>query len=1005
MARMIGRPGERGRAGEAFYTQILFMLAIFLVLLPFAAQAQFAQELETDAVYLLDVTSSMVGCNGKDILNQVIDLLLADIERFRKGRLILITFANGSYDLDGPGPIQDRYEQYIATEQDKLFLKQFLRPDVYGSFPEDPQWKGVYAAVERSSKAAGICLPVGIGPTGVYTTVLKGLDILEQLQKDGGDQYAATHVQELFVYTDGRDNAPGSPGFNAVVKKLSERHFRMLERFRYKRYLFSGNRADVEAAEQECATIERAGAAVFAQNVVAPDVRQLVVIDFDRSILGFSENLWAPVASDEVRTVTLRNIHLYYDQAKVSLVEGGRLVLQPIRSEDLGLPGDIAVRARTEPADLIFPLQRFDLSLSFEPFSRLEQYMNRARLEKLTGTLRFVFLSPGEKEAPVPVGRACEMEAKGKVIDVRRASLPVELIFKRPELTASVKRTGENQLRIDLIPNSVLASLPPNQRSVSLQVLPADYLEGLRDEGGIPVARGQPIVLPTRPLTIFATISGDVPCGKSVEVEVRLTAIVPLASWVINGEVQSTVSFYYHLQGISLDPQLLVSENLWTPKRWGNRTAEPATIPFTLSLCTASQGKIHILAREFNVPAHVRVEPESLDLKEEGEHRLQLQLIIQPQQDWEALAEVLKQDGPHGLLQVRYEALRDDTLIPTLKPTPITLRYMPQYVLARVEPLLEEKATPGAVAYRLGIEAIGVPSGQTLLTLEGPQVWRIRRSGTLQVSTLTEKLPLAAGEYELQLDPNLPRSTQQGTLSLRTQGTWPLLVQLGYQEIRRPEGQYDLSYLIQVEDLLALVSCESISKELRWRRGQVLLRCTPHVKGATQDQVGRLELIPRCDPGLIVRTGPFERRCGTPMAIEAFEIAIAPDAPPGTQVAQQLNRLETEVRYRDTQKSLDVELRKPQVRGYLLPRSYDQLWEQLLRGSLWLIWGIVGLALVSTVLYATLIQKENPLSFLIDHVWYDERWRWVAIGLLALGVFALVVRGALGWGLYLSYGA
>lgn len=991
---------------SGFIRILIFIVGIMLFHLVVSAITAPAQPLpRTDAVYLLDVTSSMVGytegikpCDkSKDILNSVLDLLLTEIERFSQGRLILITFAEGPYDLDEAGPIQDVYSIEISSDADKLTLKQFIRPKEYGPPAAAPSWSGIYETVWRRT-----CVERrNIGNTSIYDTVLMAVQKLEELQtsySEGLEAYVSSHTQEIIVFTDGKDNASRN-SFDKVLAELQARYFQMSGRFHYKRYLFSHDPKDIDQAKDECMRIGRKGAGSYVQNVVAPEIAQLVIVDFDRSVLEFSDNLWTPAAPGDVHTVTLRNIHIYYDHAKEHLLSGAQLAIQPVRPEDFGLPGTIAVRVRTEPAPLIFPLTKFDLSLSFEPFSLLEQYVNRTKQDKLTGILHFVVIPPG-RAGPMSMSQACYVEAQGVLIDVRRASLLVEISFKRPELVVSVQRSTINQLRIDLVPNSVLAGLTPNQRSVVIQSLPAGWAD-LKDEQGALVPYTQPIEL-SHPRTFFAIIKDRMSCLKSIEAEIRLAFLEPFSSSMINGEIRPRASFSYRIHGVDLHPSQLVTENLWTPQHWRSPTDE-VTIPFTLNICAPSSGTLHISAEAPDLPAYVRVQPARLEIHQEGSHPLQL--IIQPQQDWMVLAKSLEKPGPHLWLRVHYEVSDDEVLVATPAPLPVTLRYLPQYVIARLESLLvaQERVTPGASVYKLDIQSNGIPSDQEVLILEGPGIWRIQRIGTSQVFSLAGPLSLGVGEYELQLEPHLSRSVQQGMLRFKTRGHWPLLIiRPGSHEVRLPEGQYELPYSLSVEDFLITVHCDGLPKGPRWRRGQALLRCIPQPERPYQGD--QLEFIPLCGSGLWIRISNLEFPCGTPIPLETFEIVIASDAPAGTQLAQQLDGLKIEARYSHYQQPIVVDLQKPQLRGYLLPLLYDQLGERVLLGLVGLAWGLGGLTLLGLVLYAALIQKENPLIFFINYVWYEERWRRLATIWLIVGVVFVVVQLLVSWGLRLSYG-
>ncbi len=963
------------------------------------------QDLETDAVYLLDVTSSMVGKGeSDDILQKVLDLLLLEIDRFQTGRLVLITFAEGAYDLDGTGPIKAIYKVTVKTEQDKLFLRQFIRPKQYGSFPDDPSWPGIYEMVyEKTYKQR-----VSIGNTAVYDNILLALEELERFQNQfpgGSEAYIASHTQEIVVFTDGRDNA-SRRSFSSIVSQLRTRHFQMAERFRYKRYLFSDKREERKQVEEECTTLEKAGAVGYTQNVIASDIAQLVILDLDRQVLGFP-NLWAAVIHEDSRTVTLRNIQLFYDEAKAKFLEGGRLVFNHPRAKDFGLPGDIAIKLKTEPTDLIFPFKEFSLSLTFEPASRMEAHLNQLKKEELIGVLQVKFIARDELTGQTVFQQPCRLSSKGKaLVDVKNPSPIASLPFIRPSLTVDVKRSAVNQLRLDFTPNKVLSDLSQEQRMLEFHLLPALPFVNLSDESGAPLTWGSTLPLPSRHSTLYATVAGgETPCGDLRDIELRLHSITP--SLLINGESRSSISFYYQLASLIVQPSQIITENLWSSERWASSSSEPVTAKFSLGVCSGTTGKLRLFVKGLNVPAQVRIEPETVDLDVTAAQELRFQIIVQPQTDWEALSQKLEGSGPHGYLQVSYEPKRDDVLSVLPELLPFTLSYRPRYVAMSVETLVAEKATPGGIVYRLEVHGVEVPSDKPLVVLQGHEgaanVWKVQRADSSEALPLAGSLPLRAGTYELQLDSNLPRSTQQGTLSFSTQGGWPLKIRLGQQEQLLMDGQYPLNYTLQVGDLLALVNCSNLTKESRWRRGQALLRCEPYIETVSPD--AQIEMTPQCDQGLSVRMGQTEQRCGKTMSYQPFEVIIATDAPPGpSAVAQMVEHLEIEIYNRATQKSIETKVTKPEVRGYLLPKPYDQFWEPLLYWLVWIVWGAGLFAFLGAVTYALVWMRENPLIFLINYVWYDERWRMVTAWWLALGILVWLVQAGVAWGMNWSYG-
>lgn len=458
--------------------RILYTL-FSLFLLCFLARAQ----IKTDSVYLLDVTSSMVGreAGAKDILNEVLDMLLADIDRHGPGRIILITFADGPYDLDGLGPIQAQYRIEINSESDKLFLKQFLRPTQYGSFSENPNWPGVYEAVRRAH---------GIGPTAIYKTILLALETLETIQNETGPEYRMTHAQELVVYTDGRNNAPGSPSFEEVVQRLKERHFQMAGRFRYKRYLFSTKPEDIRQAQQECAILDRERITGYAQNVVAPDPSRLIVLDFDRDVIVFP-NLWAPsTAAEDTIKVVVRNVELRYDATKAPWLQNMRLVLRPLKATDLGLPSEITIKLRTIPEEVRLPIKSFDIEVTFTPASRFKAFMDQKNYNDLSGFLYFELVKNEGGAAS-----SCNIApTREPLVDLKQPSILVIFPFIRPMVTVHWSIRPGEAFDIKFVPNDVFQSLKVEQRKIYIEYNEKHF--ALRDEQGRFYSSGEQIPLP-----------------------------------------------------------------------------------------------------------------------------------------------------------------------------------------------------------------------------------------------------------------------------------------------------------------------------------------------------------------------------------------------------------------------------------------------------------------------------------------------------------------------------
>ncbi len=572
---------------------------IFVALVGFLSQRPQAQpppEIEIDGVYLLDVTSSMVGLEvgAGDILQEVIDLLLIDIERFPQGKFILMTFANGPHDLDGSGPIQAIYEINIRSERDKLFLKQFLRPKAYGLFTSNPNWPGVYDVVKPA---------ISIGPTGVYKSILLALDMLEQIQIAGGADYTSTHTQELVVYTDGRNNAPDSPTFEEVLRRLKERNFQMLGQFRYKRYLFSKDPKDVQQAQAECVTIQRQGAAQYVQNVVAPDITQLVILRLDRQVLGFP-NVWAPATPEDSRTIVLKGVQIHYEPDKENALEGGQIRIRPVRSEDFALPPDVTIKVATEPAELRFPLVPFDLKITLEPFSRLKEFMrDRSGIQ---GYLRFEFVPDSQRVGALRTEGACTIGSSQELlVDFKQSTILVDLPYVLPALHTSWAVEGD-AFSLTLSPNDVFKSLDANQQMIWLDYNENHFL--LRDDQNQIHKSGERFGL--QALRKLRWEIRDELMPGAYAGSVKLDSELDEA--LVNGTPFFATGYEFSV--IGLDREKLSCPNLWALETTGDARLVTCEFALRSGLITRGQLKIQVGGSDLaKAGIAIDVDPETLD--------------------------------------------------------------------------------------------------------------------------------------------------------------------------------------------------------------------------------------------------------------------------------------------------------------------------------------------------------------------------------------------------------
>ncbi|MEW5827120.1 MAG: hypothetical protein AB1778_09860 [Candidatus Bipolaricaulota bacterium] len=160
----------------------------------------------TDIVFLLDVTSSMVGeVKGnplqENIIGSVVNALSSEVRDREAGSIVLLTFSVGPCDLDGPGTLGSAY--YVQRDGDRGYLLKLLEgergaaasqmPLYGGAIPET--WLGVAAALEGMRSATQ---PRFWGlNTGILLTLQCALDIMTSLQYAGGDPDLVIKVLDL----------------------------------------------------------------------------------------------------------------------------------------------------------------------------------------------------------------------------------------------------------------------------------------------------------------------------------------------------------------------------------------------------------------------------------------------------------------------------------------------------------------------------------------------------------------------------------------------------------------------------------------------------------------------------------------------------------------------------------------------------------------------------------------------------------------------------------------
>jgi hypothetical protein len=152
-----------------------------------------------DVVYLIDVSGSMIGLGEaprQDILPEVVRVLRWRIENTPPGtRLIIMTFSEGLFDVDGPAnrysPVWERAISEGTAEADRAAAVSYVL--------------GLNEAVRQ---------PTGHGwETAIWDSVKAGFDRLDEIRTEylrsrPGEAYPRN--QRLYLLTDGRDTASRS---------------------------------------------------------------------------------------------------------------------------------------------------------------------------------------------------------------------------------------------------------------------------------------------------------------------------------------------------------------------------------------------------------------------------------------------------------------------------------------------------------------------------------------------------------------------------------------------------------------------------------------------------------------------------------------------------------------------------------------------------------------------------------------------------------------------------
>ena len=164
-----------------------------------------------DLMYMVDVSGSMIGLppgsGAKDIFPKVMEALERHIETLKPNtRVFIFTFADGPFDVDGSG---DRYQaiwekeiKAETEESDKEEIKQYI-----SGLDEDVRHPGGHGA-----------------QTAIYDAMKVALKKFDELrtsyEKETGRRYKDSHVQEIILFTDGRDTKSINWDFERFLKEF-----------------------------------------------------------------------------------------------------------------------------------------------------------------------------------------------------------------------------------------------------------------------------------------------------------------------------------------------------------------------------------------------------------------------------------------------------------------------------------------------------------------------------------------------------------------------------------------------------------------------------------------------------------------------------------------------------------------------------------------------------------------------------------------------------------------
>lgn len=659
----------------------LFRIVLLAILSLIGVRISFAQELEVDAVYLLDVTGSMVGTcregpcpENAENLKEAINVLIAEIKSFQKGTFILITFADGPHDFDDldsdGGPIRSTYRVNVRDKNDpsKDTLLQFFKPDEYGPF-SDPEtgevvedWPGVYEAVMSSVNRGKDRYDEG--PyyhgryTAIYDSLLSALAILDGIRERANENYLDTHQQWIVLLTDGRDTA-SKTSHDEVGRILQSREAEIENKLLVTRYQW-GNVHSIPIRN----VIEKP---------VTGRMEEFYRINLDRAILHFNGNLWLSnsVTLEDLQFLRISNTLV---PGRAVRIDWGEISIEPKDFKlpaGLALPGDVAIH--TSPSPLVpVPCLRegyqFALALEFTPHSRLREHI--AASGKLDGVIEgdvyFKF---------VP------WSSEGRYVDFAQYRLRAELPFERPNLELKVSKEQEafclrfegNKAFDEWLQqeDQEHLSFEYNKDHFRLTDEFGDQLDNRVDASELVTAR-----------RLYLKVRPDLSCGHYEGWIIRVLPPKGNGGVLINGG--PAFELRYELAAVGCDRDILSFPNLWVPPFQIADDARSVNLP-TIGLFGLPEDwnweYFSITPEGFDLP--VGIQPELRNLRE---GQFDLTLTVTPYSQLEQVKEHLNANLVDGYLRLKYDDPTNEHLIIFKKAQlPVNLEYKEKVITIVVD--------------------------------------------------------------------------------------------------------------------------------------------------------------------------------------------------------------------------------------------------------------------------------------------------------------------------------